>query len=352
MWRTPFRHCLLQVLDHNSGSATATIADTSTANLGLLLLEYRRQGRDDTGTRATERVTDSNGAAEHVDCLGVKVQQLDVGQGNNGEGLVDFVELDLIGGQTGVLNGLGNGQRRGGRELLGRVRGISPAKNLGDGLDAQLLQLGLRDEDHSRSTVINGGGIGSGDSTGAGDEDGPGSLEPVDVEVLDLIVAVDLDSGLATTTADLDGGDLGLEDACLSGGLGLLVGFDGVLILLLTRDLVGGGAQLALHTHELLLAVGVPETVLLHAVNQGAIAVLDARAQVGEVVRSVGHGLGASSHNDGRVAGHDGLSAQNDGLQPRCADLVHRRSNHGVAQASVDGALAGRCLAQAEGACQ
>ncbi|ROV93349.1 hypothetical protein VSDG_06889 [Cytospora chrysosperma] len=338
---------LRQVLNDYSRSTTATVANTSNTNLGLLLLEYRRQGGDNTGSRASQRVTNGNGAAEDVDLLSVEAQQLHVGQGNDGESLVDLVEVNLLGGDAGVLDGLGDGQRGGGRELLRCVGGVTPAEDLGDGLDAQLLQLGLGDQDDGASTVVDGGGVGGGDGAGARDEDWPGSLELVDVQVLDLVITLDLDGRLATAAADLDRGNLALEDTGLGGSLGLLVGLDGVFVLVLTGDAVGGGAQLSLHAHELLLAVGVPQTVLLHAINQGAVAVLDTGAQVGEVVRGVGHGLGTTSNNDISVAGHDGLGTQDDGLHAGRADLVNRRAHNGIAEATVDGTLTGRSLTQA-----
>jgi hypothetical protein len=224
---------------------------------------------------------------------------------------------------------------------------VSPAENLGNGLDAELLELGLRDEHYGGSTVVDGGGVGGRDGTAVGNEDGTDRLQLVDVQVLDLLVPVDLDRGLATATAHLDGRNLG-ENAGLGGGLGLLVCVDGVLILHLAGQAVLLATELALHAHELLLAVCVTETVLLHAVDEGGVAVLDTGAEVGEVVWCVGHALSATSHDDGGVAGHDGLGTEDDGLHARSADLVDGCADDAFRETSVDRALPGRGLAETE----
>lgn len=292
-------------------------------------------------------MADGNGAAKDVDLLLGEVEELHVGESNNGESLVDLVVVDILGGKAGVLDGLGDGKRGSGGEESGLVGGVTPAENLGQRLDAELLELGLRNEDNGGSTIVDGSSVGSGNGAAVRDEDWANGLELVDVQVLDLLVALNLDGGLATTTANLDGGDLG-ENASLRGGLRLLVGLDGVLVLGLTAQTVVLTAELSLKTHELLLSISVAETILLHAIDEPRVAVLDASSEVGKVVGGVGHALGATSNNDVGVAGDDGLGAEDDGLQARGAHLVDGCADDGIRETGAEGALAGRGLAKTD----
>ena len=54
-------------------------------------------------------MTNGDGATKDVDFVIAETQQLHIGKSNDGEGLVDLVEVDLVSGKTGVLDGLGNG---------------------------------------------------------------------------------------------------------------------------------------------------------------------------------------------------------------------------------------------------
>ena len=310
---------LLHVLNDKSRSAAAAVADTGNTNLGVLLLQNGGKGGDDTSARAAERVANGNGSAPDIHLLSVKTELLDVGEGDDGESLVDLVEVDILLGKTGVLDGLGDGESRSNGESLGLALGITPAEDLGEGLETELLDLGLGGEDNSGSTVVDGGGVGGGDSA-VGLEGGADGLQLVGVEVLDFVVALNLDVGLAAAAADLDGDDL-LEQTGLGGSLGLLVALDGVLVLGLTREVVVLGAQLGGHAH-VLLAVGISETVLEDAVDEGLVAVLGASAEVGQVVRGVGHRLGTAGDDDVGGAEHDVLRTEDDGLEGGGAHLV------------------------------
>lgn len=137
----------MQILNDQSRGTAATVADTSTANLGTPFLEDRGQSGDDTGTGAAKRVADGDGAAIDVDLAGVEVQELHVGEGNDGEGLVDLVKVNVLVGETGVLDSLGDGQGGSNGEALGLARSVTPSEDLGNGLEAELLDFGLRHED-------------------------------------------------------------------------------------------------------------------------------------------------------------------------------------------------------------
>ena len=154
---------LLEVLDDESRGTTATVADTGDTNLGLSLRQDRGQGGDDTSTGAAQRVADGDRATVDVDLLGVKAKDLEVGKSDNGESLVDLVVVDVLLGEAGVLDGLGDGEGRSDGEALGLTLSVAPAENLGDGGQVELLELGLGDEDDGGATVVDGGGVGGGD---------------------------------------------------------------------------------------------------------------------------------------------------------------------------------------------
>lgn len=338
----------LQVLDNESRGAAAAVADTSDTDLGLLLTQHGGEGSQDTSTRASQRVSDGDGTAKDIDLLIIQVQELDVGQSNDREGLVDLVVVNVLLCQAGMLESLGDGQCGGNGEALGLPRGISPAQNLSDRLKSELLQLGLGDQDDGSGAIVERRGIGGRDGTAIGNENRAHRLQLLSVEVLDLLVPIDRDSGFVPSAANLDGSDLGLEDTSLGRSLSTLVCLDGILILLLAGHAVVRRAELGLHAHELLLAVGIAEAVLLHAVHEGSITVLVTGTKVREVVGGVGHALGTTSDNDRSVAGDNGLRTKDDGLQARRAHLVDRCADDTVGKTGVYGALAGRSLADTE----
>ena len=60
---------------------------------------------------------------------------------------------------------------------------VGKAEDLGDGLEVEFFQFGFGDEDDGGSTVVEGGGVGSGDSTGSGDESRLDCAEFIRVEL-------------------------------------------------------------------------------------------------------------------------------------------------------------------------
>jgi hypothetical protein len=166
--------------------------------------------------------------------------------------------------------------------------------------------------------------------------------------VLGLVVAVNDDWRLATSYGDLNGSDLFLEPAGLVCSVGLLVGADAVLVLVLTGEAVVVCALLSLQTHVLLL-VCVGQTILQHTVDEGLVSELGAGPQVGEVVGGVGHALGSRCDDDVGIAGYDGLGADNEGLNGRGAHLVDGGCDSRLGESSANSTLAGGVLAEAEG---
>lgn len=212
----------LKLLNDHGGSSTAAVADTNAADLAVLLLKHTKEGGDDPGTRAAKRVAESHSATVQVDLVLVDVEELHVGEGDNGEGLVDLVGVDLLLGHASVLESLRDGESGCGGELGGCVGSITPAENLSDGLKVVLLDVVLAGEDEGGSAVGERRGVGSSDGAVLL-EDGTESLGLGLVEVAGLVVLVDNGVRLATDAGDGVRCDLLAEPAVGLGGLGLLV---------------------------------------------------------------------------------------------------------------------------------
>lgn len=243
-----------------------------------------------------------------------------------------------------MLDSLGDGGSGSNGESLGLTLGVSPAENLGNGLQSKLLELGLGDQNNGSGAVVQGSSVGGGD--GAVRLEGRAhSLELGLVEVLDLVIPVNDNGRLASATADLNGDNL-LEETGFSGSLSPLVGVDGIFILSLTAEVVLVGAELGLETHVLVLE-GIGQTVLEDTVDEGLVAVLGTGAEVGQVVGGVGHGFGTGSDDDVVDTEHDVLGTEDDGLQRRGAHLVDGGGDDVLAKASTDSGLAGGSLTQA-----
>jgi hypothetical protein len=63
------------------------------------------------------------------------------------------------------------------------VSSVTPAEDLGNGLEAELLDLGLRNKDNSGGTVVERRRVGGCDSPGARNESGLHGAELVGVEL-------------------------------------------------------------------------------------------------------------------------------------------------------------------------
>lgn len=105
-----------------------------------------------------------------VDLVLRETEELHVSEGDNAERFVDFECINSVLRNAGMLEGLGDGQGRGGGELAGLLGGVSPPHDLGNGLQVKFLQLGLGNEDDGGSAVVERGGVGGSHGAGAGDE--------------------------------------------------------------------------------------------------------------------------------------------------------------------------------------
>lgn len=104
-----------------------------------------------------------NGTSMQVDLVLTDVEELHVGQCDNGEGLVDLEGVDGALLDTSVLERLGDSKSGSSGELGRVVGGVSPSEDLGNGLQVVLLKGGFGDEDKGGSAVGERRGVCGGD---------------------------------------------------------------------------------------------------------------------------------------------------------------------------------------------
>src|SRR5690606_41038687 len=100
-----------------------------------------------------------------------------------------------------------------------------------------------------------------------------------------------------------DGRDFPLEAAVFGGGARAAQRFERILVLLLAREAVFGGAVFGEHAHGLAAVVGVFEAVERHVVVYGGVAVAVALAALEHQVGRVAHAFLAAGHHHARRAG-------------------------------------------------
>src|SRR5690606_375217 len=137
--------------------------------------------------------------------------------------------------------------------------------------------------------------------------------------------------------------DLVPESAGLLRCSGLLLGAQGVGVLLLAADLIALGEILRSYAHVIVVE-GVPQAVVHHAVDQLAVAHALAGTGVRQQMGGQAHGLLAAGDHDLRIAAADGLRSKMDRLESGAADLVDVQCRHAVRQATMNGRLARRVL--------
>lgn len=207
--------------------------------------------------------------AENVDLAGVEAENLVVGECDGRESLVDFEERDVVFGQTGTLECIGNGVGGGDREVDWRACSVSKCNDLGQRLDTELLHLSFGSKDDSRSTVVQSRGVGGGDGA-ALVENGAESRDLFEFDVLVLFVFAD--DNVTLLVRDGDGCDLVGEGVGLPGVGGALVGFDSIGILHFTGERLCLGRVFSAVAHGYLV-VYIVQTVLDDSVQCLDVAV-------------------------------------------------------------------------------
>lgn len=100
-----------------------------------------------------------------VDLLLVQAEDFHVCESDDTEGFIDFKSVNIVLVDTGVLHGLWHGKSGCGGELGGIVGCFTPAKDLCNRLEVELLELGFGYKDNSGSAVGERGGVGGSDGT-------------------------------------------------------------------------------------------------------------------------------------------------------------------------------------------
>lgn len=77
------------------------------------------EGNDDTRARVTNGMTQGDSATININFRSWDVENLLGDVDDNGEGLVDLEQGDVVNSQTGLLQSLGDGESWGGREVDG-----------------------------------------------------------------------------------------------------------------------------------------------------------------------------------------------------------------------------------------
>lgn len=327
----------LETLNDHSGSGTTTVADGGDTLLSGL--EGVDEGDDDTGAGASDGVAEGDGTTADVDLGAVEAEDLLGGNGDDGEGLVELPEGDVLLGDAGVLEGDGDGEGGGGGEVDGGSGGVSVAEDLGEGLEAVLLDSLARGEDDGGGTVVDGRGVGGGDSAVLL-EDGADATELVLEELGEVLVLVD--DNLALAGLDRDGGDLVLEETLLPGLLSALVRAQALVVLHLTGDaeLLGGVLGAVAHGE---LVVDVEESVNNERVL--ALEVTEAGESARDKEGGVRHRLHTTGNHDVALAELDSLRGHGDRLQAGSTDLVDGCGVTGLGETGSDTDLASRRLA-------
>ena len=163
--------------------------------------------------------------------------------------------------------------------------------------------------------------------------------------VADALVVLDA-YRLATASGDIDGDDLVGEVAAVAGAGGPLVATDGPLVLLLAEDAEGLVLQVGGLAHRAVIE-GAEEAVVVHRIDELAVAEASTPARIGKQVGGVAHRLHATRHDHAGFVEANGAIGHGDSGETGEADLVDRGRGHAHGNAGADGCLAGRDLARA-----
>ena len=132
----PYRWSLEQFY-RNRGAFPAANAQRGDAAFQAALLEGMDEGDEYPRTRGTDGVTEGAGAAVDVDFVGVQAQFLYRQQGHNGEGFVDFEEVDVVFAPTCFVEHFVDRTDRRKSELGGKLRVAGVGDDTRDGLGAR-----------------------------------------------------------------------------------------------------------------------------------------------------------------------------------------------------------------------
>ena len=117
------------------------------------------------------------------------------------------------------------------------------------------------------------------------------------------------------------------------------------IVLLIAVEEIFRGAQLRAAAH-MLIAVGIPQPIFDHAVDQFAMAHLIPRSCLVQQIRGTAHTLHPAGDDDFRRPRADRVGGHDDGLQSGATDLIDGGGIHVIGQVGAFRRLPGRSLPQ------
>src|SRR5258706_8914538 len=122
-WLTPTS----DALERGGDGAAAAEAQRREAEAALPTAELVEQGRDDSRSRGTDRMTEGDRAAVDVDLVPVEAELAPVRDGLGGEGLVDLDQVEVADRHVQLLEQLADALDRREEEPLRRDLGLGIA---------------------------------------------------------------------------------------------------------------------------------------------------------------------------------------------------------------------------------
>ena len=114
-------------------------------------------------------------AAIHIHARGVQAEQARVGDRDDAKGLVDLVEIHVVGGDAGMSERARDGERWRDRKVGGVALGVGPPAEARERGEAEEARFVAADEDDGGGAIADGGCVGGGDRAGmAGGGEGGG----------------------------------------------------------------------------------------------------------------------------------------------------------------------------------
>ena len=213
------------LLGHPDSGHTHTSTNTHTGDTNLLVgaLELSQECADLAGACASQRVTKSNGTTLGVDLLQGQAKLVDTPHALGGKGLVDLEDIDIVLGDTGLLQSNGDGLPGTDTHEQGLDTNNAGGDVLSDDLLAQTLGGGTLHQEDGGSTVGDLRSVTGVDGAVLGEGRADLGQRLSGHSLADTVVFLDCDglllAGLGVSPLDFEGSDLLVEQA---GGLGLL----------------------------------------------------------------------------------------------------------------------------------
>ena len=331
----------LEGFDEDGGGFSAADAGAGDGELAATASEFVEGGHDQAGASGADWVADGDGSAVDIEFFVGDAEFAGGIHGDDGEGFVDFEEVDVINGFTGSFEQVFDRGGRGGGEPLGFLGELAIGDDFADGFETVLFNRFGGGENHGGGSVVDGASVAGGGHTFFA-ESGAKFGEFVDASATGFFVLADGD-GVAFALGDFDGRDFASE--FIGGALGATVAFGGEFVEFFAGEVLFAGALVAARAH-VDVVVRIPEAVVDHEVDGGLVAHAHTGSGGGESIGGVGHGFHATGDDDVSIAAFDGLRGHHDGFHAGAADFVDGGAGYAVGDSGAFGGLSGRGLAE------